>query len=215
MYNPSQISYFFVTLHAHYKSRKAETMNQDPTKDNNGHPSLMETAGQMALPVGLMWGASFLCTMYGTERPLVSMLSTLLPLLSIVVLYRQLTVYRRLFPQTGWMHIMRLSLLTSLLAGLLTDAAQYVYFLLFDGGRMLSNLGSAMQSEEYRQAWRQMMPEVSMDEVQQVMQSMTVRDIVMQLSLFNALLALPFSLFAALPVRAPRQQNGENVKTED
>ena len=57
----------------------------------NEKPTMMETAGQMALPIGVTWGASFLCTMYGVERPLLSMLSTALPLISLFLLYRMLT----------------------------------------------------------------------------------------------------------------------------
>ena len=170
-------------------------------EEKKDKPTLMDAAGWMALPVGLMWSASFLCTMYGTERPFLSMLSTALGIISIYVLYRQLTNYRRVYPSVSWLHILRLSFVTCLLAGLLTDAAQYLYFLLLDNGRLLSLLGNAMQSEEYRQAWQQMLPEANMEEVQKMIQSMTVRDIMMQLAFYNVLLALPISLFAALPVR--------------
>ena len=171
----------------------------------NDKPTMMDAAGWMALPIGLMWSASFLCTMYGTEHPLLSMLSTALGIISIYTLYRQLTNYRRLYPAVSWLHIMKLSLVTSLLAGLLTDAVQYAYFLWFDGGRLLSILGTAFQSEEYRELWKQMMPEANLDEMHKVVQSMTVRDIMMQLAFYNIMLALPFSLFAALPVRAPKK----------
>ena len=179
----------------------------------NEKPTMMETAGQMALPIGVTWGASFLCTMYGVERPLLSMLSTALPLISLFLLYRMLTVYRRMFPSVSWLHILRLSLFSSLLAGLLTDAVQYVYFLLLDNGRMLSHLAEAMQSEEYRQALKQRMPEMNLEEMQEMMQSMTIRSMVLQLALFNAMLALPFSLFAALPVRTPRKLQEDKEQT--
>ena len=166
-------------------------------------PSLMDAAGWMALPIGLMWSASFLCTMYGTERPLFSMLSSALGVISIFMLYKQLTNYRRLYPETSWLHILRLSFVTCLLAGLLTDAAQYLYFIFLDDGRLLSLLGNALQSEEYREAWKKMLPEANLEEVKGMIQSMTVRDIMMQLAFYNVLLALPISLIAALPVRKP------------
>ena len=171
------------------------------SQTTNKKPSLTDAAGWMALPIGIMWSASFLCTMYGTGHPLLSMLSTALGIISIYMLYRQLTNYRRLYPTVSWLHIFRLSMLTCLLAGLLTDAVQYLYFAFLDNGRLLSILGSAMQSEEYREAWKQLMPEADMKEVQQMVQSMTVRDIMLQLVTYNVLLALPISLMAALPVR--------------
>jgi hypothetical protein len=164
-------------------------------------PKLIDAAGWMALPLGLVWIGSFICTMYGSERPFLSLLSTALGLYSIYMLYRQLTNYRRLFPSVNWLHILRLSFVTCLLAGLLADAAQYAYFLLFDNGRLLSQLANAMQSEEYRQAWQLIMPDANMEEVQQEIQNMTVRDIMLQLIIYNAFLALPVSLLAALPVR--------------
>ena len=160
----------------------------------------------MALPLGLMWSASFLCTMYGAERPLLSMLSTALGLVSIYMLSKQLRNYRRLYP-SNWLQILRLSLVTCLLAGLLTDAVQYAYFLLLDNGRLLSMLAKAMQSEEYRQAWQQLMPEADMEEVQKIVQNMTVRDIMMQLVIYNVLLALPISLLAA--IISPKPSKGE------
>ena len=77
----------------------------------------------------------------------------------------------------------------------------------------VATLGTALQSEEYREMWKQMMPEVNLDEMHKVVQSMTIRDIMMQLALYNVLLALPVSLFAALPVRAPQPQKGEKDKS--
>ena len=167
----------------------------------NERPSIMNAAGWMALPIGFMWTASFLCTMYSAEHPLLSMLSTALGFVSIYMLYRQLKNYRRLYP-SSWLHILCLSFVCCLLAGLLTDAAQYAYFLYLDNGRLLSQMGNAMQNEEYRQVLQQLMPEAKPDEVAQIIQNMSVRDIMLQLITYNALLALPISLFAALPVRA-------------
>ena len=169
----------------------------------NEVPKTMDAAGWMALPIGLMWSASFLCTMYGTERPFLSMLSTVLAIISIYMLYKQLTNYYRLYPSVSWLHILRLSFLTCLLAGLLTDMVQYAYFLWLDNGRLLSILGTSLQNEEYREAWKKMMPEVDLNEMQKMVQSMTVRDIVLQLAFYNVILALPASLLAALPVRKP------------
>ena len=82
-------------------------------------PSLMDAAGWMALPIGLMWSASFLCTMYGTDHPLLSMFSTALGIVSIYMLYKQLTNYRRLYPSVSWLQVLKLSFVTCLLAGLL------------------------------------------------------------------------------------------------
>ena len=158
----------------------------------------MDAAGWIALPIGIVWSASFLCTMYGTDRPFLSLLGTALGLYSIFLLYRQLTNYHRHFPSVNWLHIFRLSFLACLLAGLLTDAVQYLYFVFLDNGRLLSVLGTTLQSEEYREAWQKMLPETNLDEVQQMIQSMTVRDIMLQLTLYNALLALPVSLIAAI-----------------
>ncbi len=169
----------------------------------NEVPKTMDAAGWMALPIGLMWSASFLCTMYGTERPFLSMLSTVLAIISIYMLYKQLTNYYRLYPSVSWLHILRLSFVTCLLAGLLTDMVQYAYFLWLDNGRLLSILGTSLQNEEYREAWKKMMPEVDLNEMQKLVQSMTVRDIVLQLAFYNIILALPASLLAALPVRKP------------
>jgi hypothetical protein len=169
----------------------------------NEVPKTMDAAGWMALPIGLMWSASFLCTMYGTERPFLSMLSTVLAIISIYMLYKQLTNYYRLYPSVSWLHILRHSFVTCLLAGLLTDMVQYAYFLWLDNGRLLSILGTSLQNEEYREAWKKMMPEVDLNEMQKLVQSMTVRDIVLQLAFYNIILALPASLLAALPVRKP------------
>lgn len=175
-------------------------------------PTLIDAASWMALPIGIMWSASFLCTMYGYDRPMLSMLSSALSVFSIFVLYKQLTNYRKLFPAASWLHVLRLSFVACLLAGLLTDAVQYLYFLFLDNGRLLSLIGTTLQSEEYREAWQQMMPEVNLEEIQKMIQQMTVRDIMLQLATYNIMLALPFSLLAALPVRAPRLQKEEEKK---
>ena len=167
--------------------------------------SLIEPASWMAMPIGLMWAASFLCTMYGTERPLLSMLSTALSLFSIYILFKQLTNFRRVLPDAGWGMAFRLSLVTCLLAGLLTDAVQYAYFAWFDNGRMLSLIAESMQSEAYVETWKRLMPEQNIAEMQAMVQSMTVRDIMQMLILYNILLSVPIALVAALPVRKPRK----------
>ena len=179
-------------------------------KENNEMPSkLMDVAGWMALPLGLTWSASFLCTMYGTDHPLLSMLGTVLGVGSIFMLRRQLRNYRKLYPSASWLHTFRTAFVTCLLAGLLTDAVQYAYFLLLDNGRLLTQLGNALQSEEYREAWKQLMPETNLDEMKQIMQTMTVRDIMLQLVFYNIILALPVSLLAsiALPEPSPKEKD--------
>lgn len=173
-------------------------------KEKKEIPSTIEVAGWMALPIGFMWSANFFCTMYSTSRPALSVLGTALGFISIYVLYKQLTNFRRLYPTVSWLHVLRLSFVTCLLAGLLTDAAEYVYFQFLDNGRFLSQMANAMQSEEYRQALQQIMPGAKQEEVVKVIQSMSVRDIVIQMVMYNILLALPVSLFAALPVRKPK-----------
>lgn len=175
--------------------------------ETNKRPGLTDTAGQMALPLGGLWIASFLCTMYSADYPSLSLPGLLLGVLSPSFVYSRLAAYRRHHPQTGWFYMLRLALMTGLLAGLLTDAAQYLYFAALDGGRLLSQLGTAMQSEEYRQMWQQLMPEVSLEEMQKMVQQMTVRDIVIQLATYNAFLALPVALIAALPLAlSPKRQ---------
>ena len=159
-------------------------------------PTLMNAAGWMALPIGFMWAASFLCTMYSTNRPSLSMLGTALAIISIFMLYRQLKNYRRLYP-SSWLHIFRLSLLTCLLAGLLTDAAQYAYFVYLDNGRFFS----IMRSQEYQQLFQQVFPNLNPDEIVKMTNELSIRDIVMQMVINNIFLALPVSLLAALPVR--------------
>lgn len=176
-------------------------------KETKELPSTMEVAGWMALPVGLMWSASFLCTMYGTSQPLLSMLGTVLGVGSIFVLRRQLANYRKLNPEAIWLQIFRLAFVTCLLAGLLTDAVQYIYFLLLDNGRLLTQLGNALQSEEYREAWKQLMPGTNLDEMKQIMQTMTVRDIMLQLVFYNIILALPDSLLASIMINKPQTNN--------
>lgn len=172
-------------------------------QEKKERPTLVDVAGWMALPIGLMWSASFFCTMYGTGHPVLSMLSTALGLISIYMLSKQLKNYRRQFPSVSWLHILRLSFVTCLLAGLLTDAVQYAYFLLLDDGRLLSLLNTALQSEEYRQAWQKMFPETDIGEVQKLVQTMTVRDIMLQLAFYNILLAFPISLIAAIASPKP------------
>jgi len=51
---------------------------------------------------------------------------------------------------------------------------------------------------------QQIMPGAKQEEVVKVIQNMSVRDIVIQMVMYNILLALPVSLFAALPVRKPK-----------
>ena len=177
-------------------------------QDKSNKPKLMDTAGVVALPIALLWSLSFLATMYGTGNPLLSAVSSLLPLLSIWVLRRRLSDYRNTYQPVSWMHTMTLSLAACLLAGLLTDAVQYAYFVFLDKGRLLSNVATVMQSDDYQRAVQQMMPDVSIDQMQQVIQSMTIRDIMVEVVVFNILAALPISLIATIlaTIRPPQSK---------
>lgn len=175
-------------------------------QDTTDKPKLMDTASVIALPIALLWSLSFLATMYGTGIPLLSAVSSLLPLLSIWMLRRRLSDYRNTYRPVSWMHTMMLSLVACLLAGLLTDAVQYAYFVFLDNGRLLSNVATVMQSDDYQRAVQQMMPDVSIDQMQQVIQSMTIRDIMVEVVVFNILAALPTSLIATIlaTIRQPQ-----------
>ena len=50
-----------------------------------------------------------------------------------------------------------------------------------------------------------MMPEANLDEMQKMVQSMTIRDIMLQLVFYNIILALPVSLLASIGVQAPQK----------
>lgn len=160
----------------------------------------IEAASQMALPVGALWTLSFLGSMYGTEQPLLSMLGSVLPLISVFILRRMLGGYRSLQHVSG-MQVLYAALLTGLFAGLLTDLMQYAYFLFLDNGRLLTNVATAMESDEYRQALQQLMPGVSTAELQKEIQQITIRDIMLQLVVFNMLIALPYALLSGIAVR--------------
>lgn len=179
-------------------------------------PTLTTAAGWMALPIGLLWSACFY-GIYCSGSPLLSMLGSGLFFFSVYVLYRQLTNYRRHFPST-WLHIWSLSLVTCLFASLLTDVAQFAYFLFLDHGRLFSQMSDAMKSEEYREAFQQFqnfLPgrKVELEEMQEMMQNWGTRGLMTQLILLNAFMALPVSLIAALPVRpaspTPSQGDGK------
>ena len=159
-------------------------------------PSLTNTAGQMAMPIGLMWAASFLCSIYGMEYYVLSPMSYVFAIASVFVLRRQLAAYSRLYCPIGRRHLWWLALTSCLLAGLLTDAIQYIYFAFLDQGRLQSGLSTAMESEEYREAWSQLMPEVPLEMMQEMMASITIRDIMQHIVSFNIMLALPLSLTA-------------------
>ena len=178
----------------------------------NERPTLMYAAGWMALPIGILWSASFFCSVYGIDNQFIGLLSLPIGIFSIYILYKQLANYRRLFQPLSWLYIFRLSLVTSLLATLLTDAAQYVYLLFLDNGRMLSQMSQSVQSEEYRQLFQQAFPQVNLEEIQEMVQNMTVRDIMSQFVFFNIIIALFVSLLAALPVRRPRPPMGNNIQ---
>lgn len=176
----------------------------------NERPTLIYAAGWMALPIGILWTASFFCSIYGTEHLFLGLLSLPIGIFSIYILYKQLTNFLEVFHPLSWFFIFRLSLVTSLFASLLMDAVQYAYLVFLDQGRMLSLMSQSIQSEEYRQLFQQAFPQVKLEEIQEMVQSMTVRDILSQFVFFNIVIALFVSLLAALPVRCSRPPMGDN-----
>ncbi len=86
----------------------------------------------------IMWAASFLCSMYALEAPLIGAMSTPLAFFSLYYITRQVTRGASETGRTSFLCIINLTLWAYLFCAMFTTFVQAIYFIGFDGGRFAS-----------------------------------------------------------------------------
>lgn len=109
-------------------------------------------ARQHGMMMGLLWVASFVCFVSVIKVPLLSLAFDFSVMLIPFAAYYMVRYYRDAVIN-GYISFKRAffySLLIFIYASLIMGIAQWAYFALIDGGRMVANIQDVMQSAEYK-----------------------------------------------------------------
>ncbi|MGN0233114.1 MAG: DUF4199 domain-containing protein [Bacteroidaceae bacterium] len=157
-----------------------------------------EYAGHCALSVAGMWIAAFACLVYTIHYPLLEIVSDTLFLLSVYMIYMMVVRYRTLVAPLGFVGSFRMAWRICMFATLLTILAQYLYLRFLDGGRLIENMTKVMSSEQYIQVTREIMPQMNIEQMKTMMQSITLGDMTLCLWILYMLISLPVSLLTGI-----------------
>lgn len=159
-------------------------------------------ASQNGIRLGVMWLASFGCTMYAMDVPFLGTLGNFLGLFSILMGSRMIRTYRTEIYNLSWLQSFWFALTCFLNAALITTLGQYIYFAFLDKGHFLNTISTLFQNPLYAETMKQNFPEISMDTMLETLAAMNTRAIIVQLLFMNVMAtgicALLSSLFGGL-----------------
>ncbi len=141
----------------------------------------------------IMWAASFLCSMYAQETPLIGAMSTPLALFSLYYITRLVARGASETGRTSFLSIMNLTLWAYLFCAMFTTFVQAIYFIGFDGGRFASMMQQSLNIIDLSQ-----FPGEMRTQMQQVIEIFREpQQAIRMLLLQNMLMGFVFSFFTA------------------
>ncbi len=155
--------------------------------------SIIKTGMSYGTWTAIMWAASFLCSMYAQEAPLVGAMSTPLALFSLYYITRLVARGANETERTSFLSIMNLTLWAYLFCAMFTTFVQAIYFIGFDGGRFASMMQQSLSIIDLSQ-----FPGDMREQMQQLIELFrdpqeTIRLLLLQ----NMLMGFVFSFFTA------------------
>ena len=175
-------------------------------------PTIMQVAAFKAIKVGFLCGLSFLCNMRGMASPWVGILGYMFGLMAIYEIMKTIIIYRLMIQRINFLQSLRLSFTICILAGLLTNVVQYVYFQYFDNGLYLSSISTAMETPEYQQLLAS--TGLSISDQTSILEQMDMRMLMLQMIFFNLMLSVPVSIITAFFGTVIHIKKGVNNQSE-
>ena len=154
---------------------------------------------------GLCWSASFILAMLSLTNPSWGLAGNFLGVLSIWVAGVQLRAAQMLIAADNQLWGVRQrwhkSLQVQLLAALLCNFVQYVYFRFLDNGRMLTVLTEVYTSPEYAELMKGAVPDFTPQQVLEMLSQISLTELALNFLIINALLAIVLSIPTAFVAR--------------
>ncbi len=160
----------------------------------------------LAIVMGLLWSAAFLCSMYGLSYPLLGVVGHVVALVSLFAFYNTLMNYRRFVVRLSATRTLSLAFGISLYGTLILTVVQYLYFAYLDRGRFLTAMYSALEMPEMQEYMRQVLsPEVTVDMMMKQMEQVSVGVITLEMFFVNIILTGIAALLAGTLAGLTRQ----------
>lgn len=160
--------------------------------------SIHSAASQNGLRLGLLWLASFGCTMYAMDFPLLGTVGNFAALFSIVACTRMIRTFRASEYNLNWLQSLWFSMTSFFYAALLTTMGQYIYFAFIDNGHFMGMVTELLNEPANVETMKQNFPGLNTENVLEVIGSMSTREIIIQLLLMNGMATVPCSVLSAI-----------------
>lgn len=155
-------------------------------------------ASHFGLWTGLMWIASFYCSMYSYDYPLLGNLGNIIGFMSLFILIRTERRFRVQIADMNFFQCAWMAFITCLYASLLTTLSQAIYFIYLDNGHLMTSITNLFAREEYKQLIQEMMPGIKLDDVLKMFQELSISDFIVQMITINIFITLIFTLITGL-----------------
>ncbi len=203
-------TYFCKERRAHLKRLRNKEMNLK-------YLLMQQCASWDGLKAGLVWGAAFLCSIYGMSNMLLSLAGNVLVVFSPFLVYRWARRRRELveggltYGQAFYYFIC-----VYFYASVIMAAVQFVYFSWMDGGYLYRLYAEMLRQPAYQQLFRQMGEGVSMDAMLASFKAATMRPagLVFGFMGMHILIGFVLSLLSALFLRR-KSSSGRLTDTQN
>ncbi len=162
------------------------------------HTPMQSAASVYGLCMGGFWLASFGCTMYGIDAPLLGILGNFLGIFSVVVMARMIRDYRVRVHDLSWPQSLWFALTVCMYATLVTTLGQYIHFAFLDRGHFLHVMETLFQNPQYTATLQQSLPEMDTKLLLEALASMSTRDIILQFLFMNMMAGGACALLGSL-----------------
>ncbi len=169
-------------------------MSQDPFNYNQARAY----ASHFGLWIGLMWIASFICSMYSFDHMMLGHLGNIIAIFSFFVLVRQVKNYRYQISDMSLLQCIWMCFTICIFAGLITTGVQALYFHFLDNGHLVDSLARMFSQEDYRALFEQYFASQQPEDIIQLIQGMTITEIIVQMMSINFMISMLFAIFGGM-----------------
>ncbi len=182
--------------------------------------TIVQSASQNAIKIGVLCSISFLCSVRGIASPGIATIGHIAGLLAVYNIFKSILRYRLLEQDIKFGNCLKMAFLICIFAGLLTNVVQYVYFQYFDNGLFLSSIAAIMETPEYQQMLKSMLADVPQSELNAALQQINVPTLMTQIIFMNLIVTIPVSLLTSGLAAYPKisktnvKQSKQNIDKE-
>jgi len=125
-------------------------------------------------------------------------IGNIIGILSFFALVHQVKNYRHNITDMNLLQCCWMCFTICIYAGLITTGLQALYFYFLDDGHLVNSLTRMFALEDYRLLIEQTLPDLKPEDIIELIQGMSISDIIMQMMTINLTISMLFAVFGGI-----------------